>query len=115
VPNTSARQVAPTAAAPWWKAILGGGVSIGVGLVTVAITFYTQVHTNQARNEEIHHRMTSELVTASNDIERLSDDVDAMAQDVSAIKAAQTTADRDTRARLQRIEGALDALRTRRR
>lgn len=94
-----------------WKqglAIVLSGIAL---LASVGGAFYVQVQAESARNDEIHERIERDVETLRTDRREDRDDFDDLQGDVRALKAAYEAGQADTRARLIRIENALDGRR----
>lgn len=94
-----------------WKqaiGIIGAGI---VGFGSLAGAFYVQVTSTIERYEEVHHRLERDVESLQADRREDRDDFDDLVGDVRALKAAYEAGQADTRARLIRIESALDGRR----
>lgn len=87
------------------------GTLVGAGLIALgsaSLVFYTEEQANRARDEQIHERLERDLAALERDQREAADAADDLSGELRALKALVEAGHADQRARLERIERALD-------
>ena len=93
----------------WALGIIATGI---IGFGGTALTFYSSVQADQARSEEVHRRLESDIVELNAATDGHTQALADIAGDVSSLKAVVESGQRDELRRLQRIEAAIDRIQT---